>query len=147
MKEQLVNDKKFQISICWSIISKKLQEPFDTNIGTTESVRGISYEIICAEALIAPSIAYLEALTQPDNIITYELTDEIPKINKIEKLTSATSEKELNGIKTQYNNETLNDKIDPNKNKITWLPWASLISFDSNFKPSANGCNKPKNPV
>jgi len=91
--------------------------------------------------------AYFELLLQPAKNIPYTPKEEITKINnkllcksnnfvyKSNDITIHPKKLKNNVIKGENINKKLLDLI------------GIIISFKINFKPSANGCKKPKNPT
>lgn len=106
-----------------------------------------SYDIICAALRTAPKNAYLELLDQPDKITPYTAKPETAKINNTLMLTLAKKPNELSGKTDQFNRLIKNVKIGANI-KLNVLAFVGITaSLINNFKPSANGCNRPKKPT
>jgi hypothetical protein len=86
-------------------------------------------------------------LAQPDNIIPYTAKDETA--NKKSKPRSILTKKDFseNGItdhpKRLKNNVNIGAKINPKVFAFVGI----TVSLNINFKASAIGCNKPKNPT
>jgi len=106
-----------------------------------------SYEIICAADLKEPKNGYLELLDQPAIIIPYTLSEEIANKYKTPKFRSEMTIVSDNGITAQ----PIKLKIKVNKGaKIKIYKFellGKMVSLTNSFKPSAKGCNKPKNPI
>ncbi len=132
---------------CAITISFKFKDPDSKITDTIVIPMETSYEIICAAERKAPKKAYLELLDHPAIITECTLKDETINIYKRPKFKLDRANPFPNGITVQL--AKAKAKVNTGANiKIRMLELlGSTVSFKNNFKPSANGCNNPKNPT
>jgi len=132
---------------CAHTISLKFKEP--THKITLIRIKPIdtSYDTIWAADLKAPKKAYLELLAHPEIRIPYTPNEETAKIYSIPIFTSANTIVSSKGITAQPTKLSVNVIIGAAINIVKFALLGNTVSFKSNFRPSAKGCNKPKNPT
>ena len=89
----------------------------------------------------------MELLDQPANSILNTLKEEITIIYNKSRLNVKVTLNILKGITTQLIKLRNNVKNGAKKNKILCDFKGIIISLESSFKPSANGCKNPHNPT
>lgn len=132
---------------CAHTTSLKLMEP--THKITLIRIKPIdtSYETIWAADLKAPKKAYLELLAHPEIRIPYTPNEDTAKMYSTPMSTSANTIVSSNGITAQPTNDSANAITGAAINIVKFALLGNTVSFKSNFKPSAKGCNKPKKPT
>jgi hypothetical protein len=107
----------------------------------------ISYETICAADLKDPKNAYLELLAQPAKIMLYTPKEDIANIYNTFKSLFMKTLCGLNGITAQLIKANIKVDIGATTNIKLFALLGIIISFNTNFKPSANACNNPHTPT
>ena len=106
-----------------------------------------SYEIICAAERNAPKKGYLELLDHPAVMIPYTLSEDVANKYRIPTLISDITTCSDNGITAQPIKLKIKVIIGAIKKIVKLELLGIIVSLTNNFKPSANGCNRPINPM
>nr|YP_010194629.1 hypothetical protein LKZ09_mgp05 [Conidiobolus polyspermus]QZZ81368.1 hypothetical protein [Conidiobolus polyspermus] len=135
-------------TVLWfaTIVIKFIESAKNTTINITIPII-TSYDIIWAVVLNDPNNAYFEFADHPANIIPNTPNDDINNIYNILYVKSAITIPLLNGITAHANILNTNVIYGATKNNILFACDTNIVSFITNFNPSANGCNTPNTPT
>lgn len=141
------NGIQYQIFFCALTISFKFKDPDNKITEIIVIPIETSYEIIWAAERSAPKKAYFELLDHPAIITEWTLNEEIAKIYNSPIFKFANANPSPKGTTIHPAKDKANVNTGANIKIIILELFGKIVSFRNNFKPSAKGCNSPKNPT